>query len=296
MIINTTGPTAAIDTINNAICVLQMQGSWYGNVIVEGSVDQSTGSWYPLPVAVLGGTDKIQMVSAGDYQLNVSVRYIRFNVMQLVGSITASVLGRSAPSDSSIDMLDYCADPQSGIRLSISTELKKDTNNALVPIGCSGYRLRRGFSQQRASDFSVRYHWIRILVGATFRNIFSNRDFIRKQRRGRRMGGSCRVANRWRIRANVRPCSGGLVVSASRREILSRGRNGVYVWCSADFDHAAPATSVPCRQCARASVDEPGADRRDQYRDGGGKWVAGYWWKHRRRHSADRKPGAFGGR
>jgi hypothetical protein len=133
MIINTTGPTAAIDTINNPEVVLQLLGSWYGNVLVEGSSDQSVGSWLPLTISALGGMDKTQIQVAGNYQLSVSTRYIRFNVRQLVGSITAYVLGRAILADSSIDTLDLAADEYSGVRLGVRVDLLKDPTGAIVP-------------------------------------------------------------------------------------------------------------------------------------------------------------------
>lgn len=133
MIINTTGPTAAIDTINNAGVVIQLLGSWNGSVVIEGSADQSTGSWLPLPVSVLAGVDRIQITTAGTYIVSLATRYIRINVFALTGSITATIIGRSAIDDSGLDILDLASDLMSGVRLSVSTELKKDTNSALVP-------------------------------------------------------------------------------------------------------------------------------------------------------------------
>jgi len=71
MIINTVGPTAAIDTINSDGVVIQFLGTWNGNVQVEGSSDQAAGSWRPICVDDAEGFGRPIITGSGTF----TVRY-----------------------------------------------------------------------------------------------------------------------------------------------------------------------------------------------------------------------------
>jgi hypothetical protein len=132
MLLNTLGPTSAIDTKNSAGIVLQFTGGGSGEVSVEVSVDATDGSWRKVNVREAGGGSLAQIIADGVYTLPASARYLRLNALDINFPWTVIAQGRSSPADVGQNVLDLAADDATQVRIGVRTELKKDANNALV--------------------------------------------------------------------------------------------------------------------------------------------------------------------
>jgi len=118
--ISTPAPQTAIDTIGQDTLVIQLVGAWNGLITVEGSNDQSTGSWFQLQVMGLDElvtTDSI--TRSGIFVLKVATRYVRLNAEAMQGSVVTNVIGRCVVGDYGMDRLTQALDPQTGVALSV---------------------------------------------------------------------------------------------------------------------------------------------------------------------------------
>ena len=131
--VSATGVGAPIDTSGFCSLVFQFNGSWVGSFILEGSTDGSNGSWSDLLCMSL---DAILMdnviTSNGQYVLKATTRYVRFNAVQLKGTVVMSVIGRESDGSHAADRLSLALDQSNGVRMSVATpDLQKDQYGAL---------------------------------------------------------------------------------------------------------------------------------------------------------------------
>jgi hypothetical protein len=138
MLLNTLGPTSPIDTVNCASVVLQFTGAGLGDVAVEVSADATDGSWQRVTVREAGGGTKEIVEVDGIYTFSASARYFRLNVLDLDVNWTVIAQGRSAAVDAGTNVLDLASDDNSNVRLSVRTDLKKDSLGAIVASDAPG--------------------------------------------------------------------------------------------------------------------------------------------------------------
>ena len=122
--ITTPGIQTSVNTNGWDALVIQIVGTWQGSITVEGSSDQSAGSWTQLQFRKLDdliSQDTIQQ--SGIYLLKVSTLYTRLNVQGIVGSINTNVMGRTIYSDLGMESLTQALDPSTGVSLSITPGL-----------------------------------------------------------------------------------------------------------------------------------------------------------------------------
>jgi hypothetical protein len=103
------------------------------SINIEGSNDGTY--WETLTVFPLNNLmikDKIDII--GNYGFEVSTRYIRYNVQQLTGTITAVILGRSGAGPSPADRITVAMDSSSNTPLYVSLNggIKVDPSTALI--------------------------------------------------------------------------------------------------------------------------------------------------------------------
>lgn len=138
--ISASGAGPALDTTGFGSVIIQMNGtsassSFVGTVYIEGSNDQSSGSWneqFVLSIDEFTMTDGIY--NEGQYAWKAATRYIRYNVITLgSGAIAISMVGRKYPGPAGADMLAIALDQNSGVNLSVSVQnLKTDTQGSLI--------------------------------------------------------------------------------------------------------------------------------------------------------------------
>jgi hypothetical protein len=114
------GPGAAISTQGQKSVVLQLGGAWNGSLWIEGSNDQSSGSWGELMVMSLDEFIAQDFITEnGQYVLKVSTLYIRVNVQAISGTANVSMVGRASIGDYGADRLSMALDQSTGIALSV---------------------------------------------------------------------------------------------------------------------------------------------------------------------------------
>lgn len=128
-----TGAGAALDTSGFAAITVQLAGVWSGVVFIEGSNDATAASWSEMMVMSL---DELSMQDAiaenGQYSLKTTTRYIRYNVVQLAGTISASVIGRTSEGVRAVDRMALALDDNSGVTLQVGVKnLSRDTYGGL---------------------------------------------------------------------------------------------------------------------------------------------------------------------
>ena len=128
------GAISGIDTTGYMSIIAQISGTWVGELIFEGSNDNST--WTQLlnmPVNEITMDDVINQ--NGIVQVKSTSKYIRLNVTQLVsGSIVVLIFGRTVAGVSAADRLSYAMDRNNNLPLYVQeTASKKDLSNALIP-------------------------------------------------------------------------------------------------------------------------------------------------------------------
>lgn len=132
--ISAVGAITGIDTTGYQSLVVQINGTWVGNMWFEGSNDNLV--WGETFVTSIDdGITQDIINTNGLYQIKVTSKYIRLNVLQLSsGSITALILGRTVQGISAADLLSYAMDKNNNSPLYVSeVDTKKDNSKALVP-------------------------------------------------------------------------------------------------------------------------------------------------------------------
>lgn len=131
--LNSTGAISGLDTTGYSSIVFQLSGTWAGNIMVEGSGDNSTF----LPLLVLN-TNEIAMQDVisnnGNFIIKSTTKYIRVNVIQITGTVSVLILGRTVPGINAADSLAYAMDINNNMPLYVSeVNSKKDVSKALIP-------------------------------------------------------------------------------------------------------------------------------------------------------------------
>jgi len=143
--ISTVSTGSSINTSGQRSLAIQVSGTGYGNIQIQGSNDNS--NWQTLTVIdalSLTLTDTLQV--NGIYSLNVISLYVRYNCTAISGSLSWLVIGRATAPAKAVDRLTQAMDAESAAALNVNLAagLKRDVNNALVlsdsygPISVSG--------------------------------------------------------------------------------------------------------------------------------------------------------------
>jgi hypothetical protein len=130
--ISSTGVGSTYTTTGYQQLSFQFAGNWAGTVQVLGSNDNT--NWSPLVLfnANDGSANDI-VLSNGLWQLPVSSKYVQYNVQEVLGSITLTVVGKTSPYTASpLETQSY--DPVTGVTQYITVQggLNKDANNGLI--------------------------------------------------------------------------------------------------------------------------------------------------------------------
>jgi hypothetical protein len=119
--ISATGAGAWIDTTGYSTLVMQISGTGQFLMYAEVSNDQTAVDYVLIlscdEVAFYDNID-----SQGVYTVRPAARYIRYNVTQIVGSITGTIVGRTHDSISAVDMLTMAMDRAHGLPLHVSLD------------------------------------------------------------------------------------------------------------------------------------------------------------------------------
>ena len=132
--VSASGALTGIDTTGYQSIVVEVQGSgWNGIIEVETNTDNSV-PWYNLQVINTDRSGLAEFIASnGVFVSSVTGRYIRINVLEMSGTATITVLGRTVQAMSAIDLLSQALDPKNGVQLQVvETSLKRDQSNALV--------------------------------------------------------------------------------------------------------------------------------------------------------------------
>lgn len=132
--INATGAITGFNTTGYQSVIIQLTGTWSGNLIIEGSNDDSNyNSLLVLNCNELLMQDVVSGI--GNYQLKTSTKFARINVKQLQsGNIAALVLGRTVEAINASDSLSLAMDKNNNTPLYVSEiNSKKDNSQALIP-------------------------------------------------------------------------------------------------------------------------------------------------------------------
>jgi hypothetical protein len=125
------GPGISYSTFGYQTFSFQFSGLWAGNVRVEGSNDNI--SWFPLfGQNASDGINLDVFYGQGIYAVPVCSRYMRYNVLELLGSLSVVVVGKfAAPNDT--PLLAQSFDATTGVQMNTNViNLNKDTNNSLI--------------------------------------------------------------------------------------------------------------------------------------------------------------------
>lgn len=119
--INATGPGAWIDTTGYTSLVMQISGTARFLMYAEVSNDQTNVDYVLIlscdEVAVYDNID-----SQGVYTVRPAAKYIRYNVTQISGSISGTIVGRTHESVAAVDMLTMAMDRAHGLPLHVSLD------------------------------------------------------------------------------------------------------------------------------------------------------------------------------
>ena len=132
--VSASGALTGIDTTGYQSIVVEVQGSsWNGIIEVETNTDNGT-PWNNLQMINTDRSGLAEFIASnGVFITSVTGRYIRINVLEMVGTVSITVLGRTVQSMSAIDLLSQALDPKNNIQLQVAeTSLKRDQSNALV--------------------------------------------------------------------------------------------------------------------------------------------------------------------
>lgn len=132
--ISATGAITGFNTTSYQSVIIQLTGTWSGNLIIEGSNDDSNYN----TLLVLNCNEFLMqdvISEIGNYQLKTSTKFARINVKQLqIGNIVALVLGRTVEAINASDVLSLAMDKNNNTPLYVSEiDTKKDASKALIP-------------------------------------------------------------------------------------------------------------------------------------------------------------------
>jgi hypothetical protein len=125
------GPGISYSTFGYQTFSFQFSGLWAGNIRVEGSNDNI--SWFPLfGQNASDGINLDVFYGQGIYAVPVCSRYMRYNVLELLGSLSVVVVGKFAAPDDT-PLLAQSFDATTGVQMNTNViNLNKDINNSLI--------------------------------------------------------------------------------------------------------------------------------------------------------------------
>jgi hypothetical protein len=119
--ISATGAGAWIDTTGYSTLVMQISGTGRFLMYAEVSNDQTA-----VDNVLILSRDEVSLLdnidSVGVYSVRPAARYIRYNVAQIVGSITGTIVGRTHTAISGADMLALAMERNNGLPLHVSLD------------------------------------------------------------------------------------------------------------------------------------------------------------------------------
>lgn len=127
------GAISGIDTTGYTSIVFGFSGVWVGNLIVEGSADNSV--WEQLIVIDVNEIAMQDVINEnGVFQIKATSKYVRINVQQVSGTITALIVGRTVAGINAADSIAFAMDRSFNMPLYVSEiDSKKDISKALIP-------------------------------------------------------------------------------------------------------------------------------------------------------------------
>jgi hypothetical protein len=128
-----TGAGASIDTQDYSSLVLQVSGTWTGEICIVGSNDAATESWSPLLFMTLNELSmRDSLTGNGNYIVKCSTRYLRYNVQSLTGSVDLVIVGRLSDEIHAADRLSLALDDNTNVQVNTNIKnLSRDQYNAL---------------------------------------------------------------------------------------------------------------------------------------------------------------------
>jgi hypothetical protein len=131
--LSVTGAITGIPTTGYQSIIFSFSNVWSGILLVEGSEDNSI--WEQKIVLDVNEFAMQDVINEnGIFQIKSSSKYIRINIQQVSGTITALIVGRTVPGVNASDALAFAMDRSFNMPLYVSeTEQRKDVNNALIP-------------------------------------------------------------------------------------------------------------------------------------------------------------------
>jgi len=129
-----TGPGAAIEVTGYQGISAQLTGVWAGSLIFESSNDGT--NW---DIVLIMSRDDVALQDKIDqnglYSVRSSGKYLRYNIIEITGSVSAVILGKTVEALSPADKLSLAMDPALNMPLNTlqSNVEKRDVNNAAVP-------------------------------------------------------------------------------------------------------------------------------------------------------------------
>jgi hypothetical protein len=131
--ITTAEPGSSIDTSGYGSLVVQLSGTWTGNIYFETSNDNTF--W---DMVYILSRDEVSMQDVidqnGTYSIKRSGRYLRYNCQQISGTASINIVGREGEGLSAADLLSFAMDRTQNLPLQVQLpkDLKQDPSGALV--------------------------------------------------------------------------------------------------------------------------------------------------------------------
>ena len=133
--VSSSGAGSRIDTTGYAATTWQVTGSTFNGVITaEGSADSVY--WSPVLITNLSAVElKTQIETVGLYQVKSDVRWLRYNVQAITGTVSLTILGNSAVSTEPADRLNLAMDAANNTPLYVNLQNppKSDAQGAAIP-------------------------------------------------------------------------------------------------------------------------------------------------------------------